>query len=59
MSEYPTWVCLGCGVKYGKGEPNKYATWHWGTCDICGRERGVTEPRDFGHLKEGWADDAS
>lgn len=25
------------------------ATWHEGTCDICGLRKAVTEPRDFGY----------
>jgi hypothetical protein len=30
------------------------ATWHENTCDICGAEASVTEPRDYGHLKDTW-----
>jgi len=30
------------------------ATWHKNTCDICGDEASVTEPRDYGHLKDTW-----
>jgi rRNA maturation protein Nop10 len=26
------------------------------TCDVCGKKAPVTEPRDFGHLKDGWQD---
>jgi len=28
--------------------PNAISTWHTGKCGICGEERSVTEPRDFG-----------
>ena len=52
-SEYPEWVCGDCGEKYGRRLP-KLATWHDGDCEICGFTNAVTEPRDFGHLKEGW-----
>lgn len=51
--QYPTWVCHPCGVAYGNSLP-EVATWHDGTCDICGKYRPVTEPRDFGHLNLDW-----
>jgi hypothetical protein len=52
---YPQWICRSCGVKHGKRTTTGViATWHMGKCDICKAEREVTEPRDFGHLKEGW-----
>jgi hypothetical protein len=54
-AEYPTWVCLDCGLKYGWHDAG-VATWHEDTCGICGRVTGVTEPRDFGHLRPGWED---
>jgi hypothetical protein len=50
---YPAWVCSSCGAKYGRRRCG-IATWHGGTCGICGIEARVTEPRDFGHLKPGW-----
>ena len=53
------WVCLDCGRKHGKYEPAD-ATWHIGTCSMCGRELAVTEPRDFVrptlHSKTSFAD---
>jgi hypothetical protein len=54
--KYPDWICNSCGSLYGKRpDGNPYgATYHLDACDICGEEREVTEPRDFGHLKEGW-----
>lgn len=51
---YPDWICFDCGVKYGNREEGDATTWHDGTCGICGEEAPVTQPRDFGHLKEGW-----
>ena len=48
---YPAWVCADCGEKYGR-HPVGIATWHLDTCGICGRRTGVTECRDFGHLRE-------
>lgn len=57
MSEtapYPDWICKTCGCLYGnRPDGNPYgATWHPDKCDICGEETEVTEPRDFGYLKE-------
>lgn len=50
---YPQWICSTCGAEYGKRRCG-VATWHAGKCDLCGIEASVTEPRDFGHLREGW-----
>ena len=54
---YPDWICDECGRLHGKRpEGNPYgATYHIGECGVCGTGGvDVTEPRDFGHLKEGW-----
>ncbi len=51
---FPDAICGPCGAKYGRGDTNPYATWHEGTCDLCGSEAPLTEPRDFGHLKPNW-----
>ena len=53
MKPYPAWVCVECGLKYGRIVP-KHATWHTDTCCICGAVVGVTEPRDFGGLRDDW-----
>lgn len=50
---YPAWVCLACGTKHGR-RPVGIATWHIDECGICGETVAVTDPRDFGHLKQGW-----
>lgn len=55
--KYPSWVCTPCGIKYGKGGGNGISTFHNGTCGICGSDAAVTEPRDFGHLRDGWQSD--
>ena len=52
-SDYPAWVCGDCGDKYGRRECG-IATWHEDECGICGQTALVTEPRDFGHLNDGW-----
>jgi len=59
MKNYPTKVCSDCGIeanrltclkKYG-AEPKQKAftvsTFHKAICDVCGKEKMVTEPRDF------------
>ena len=54
---YPDWICDECGRLHGKRpQGNPYgATYHIGECGVCGTGGvEVTEPRDFGHLKEGW-----
>ena len=53
---YPDWICKTCGCLHGnRPNGNPYgATWHIEECGICGEKTQVTEPRDFGHLKEGW-----
>ena len=50
---YPEWICSECGAKWGM-RPAGRCTIHQDTCGMCGEERMVTEPRDYGHLKEGW-----
>lgn len=55
--QYPDWICIDCGEKHGKGPGNDCCTMHMGVCGVCGKDAAVTEPRDFGHLKEGWNDD--
>lgn len=53
-ADQPVWVCVACGDKWGLKECG-IATWHIDQCDVCGQHRAVTEPRDFGYLKTGWA----
>lgn len=58
--DYPGWICSDCGIKHGRGfrngdKVNKVATWHYDKCDVCGQNNVmVTEPRDFGHLRNTW-----
>ena len=40
------WICAKCGKRIGKCIAGM-ATWHYGTCDFCGKPNAVTEPRDF------------
>ena len=48
---YPAWTCAECAVAAGGKMHRDYATWHRGTCPVCGLDRMVTEPRDFGYPK--------
>jgi hypothetical protein len=50
---YPEWICSPCGRLHGRRECG-VTTWHYDPCGICGERTLVTEPRDYGHLKEGW-----
>ena len=50
---YPAWICSDCGDKWGRRECH-IATWHTDPCGLCGKTTWVTEPRDYGHLKDGW-----
>jgi len=55
MTGQPEWVCADCGVRYGKRiGTDRRSTWHVETCGVCGNETMVTEPRDFGNLREEW-----
>jgi len=49
---YPAWICRPCGQQHGKKPKGSIGSWHIGTCGVCGQSASVTEPRDFGHLKE-------
>lgn len=40
------WTCTDCGIKYGEAR-GLCATYHNGTCEVCGEEKAVTETRDY------------
>lgn len=52
---YPRWICFDCGKLYGRRDGG-LCTVHPDTCGVCGHEKAVTEPRDFGGLIDGWQD---
>ena len=52
--DYPFWICWDCGKRYGRRDCGIAATWHMGSCGVCCQVKDVTEPRDFGHLKDDW-----
>jgi hypothetical protein len=45
-------VCMDCGSRYGKCSVGCSSVWQ-GTCDVCGKTKGVTEVRDYGYLAKG------
>jgi len=50
LKEYPDWTCDDCAKKYGDKWPEGHlATYRVGTCDVCGKKKFVTQPRDWGH----------
>ena len=51
--DYPVWVCYPCGDRHGFKKCG-VSTWHDDECGVCGEFASVTEPRDFGHLKNSW-----
>jgi hypothetical protein len=42
-------VCYNCGVEKLHRAPG-FCTWRLGVCDICGKEKDVTEPTRFNGL---------
>lgn len=48
---YPKWTCKECAEKAGGKLRGTATTWHYDICGVCGEEKAVTEPRDFGYPK--------
>jgi ribosomal protein S14 len=45
----PAWVCQECAEERGARVPlGHQPTYHEDECGLCGQEKMVTEPRDFG-----------
>lgn len=52
LKPYPVWVCDKCALDASEGEkPISLSTYHAGICDVCTKNKAVTEPRDFGYPK--------
>ena len=48
---YPAWMCHDCGVA-ARGGPLRAlagAAYYKSKCEVCGKVRSVTEPRDYGY----------
>lgn len=49
----PPWVCLKCAASRGAHMPEGHVyTAHIDTCGLCGQETTVTEPSDFGRMRD-------
>ena len=46
---YPRWVCWDCGAANSRVTRDAVPTWQKGTCGVCERSTGVTQPRDFAY----------
>jgi hypothetical protein len=46
LKPYPELVCSDCGLKYGLPKGG-VSTFHMNKCDVCGKNKPVTEPRDY------------
>lgn len=52
MKPTPEWICKQCAERHCRGMPEGHiATWHVDECGVCGWRVAVTEPRDFGGMK--------
>jgi len=47
QKKYPNWVCSDCELKASGGRSFTVSCYHKGKCDVCGKVKQVTEPRDF------------
>ena len=45
------WICRDCGRKWGTVYKDHVCTWHIGDCGWCGKNKAVTEDRDYGYPK--------
>jgi len=45
------WICSDCGNKYGTPRFSE-STWHVGRCEWCGKEKAVTEDRDYRPIRK-------
>lgn len=47
---YPAWICTQCAEdNHGKWPDLHLGTWHMDICDVCNKERAVTQPKDWGY----------
>lgn len=48
LKPYPLVICADCGRKYQTRGGSGISTFHQDICDVCGEDKTVTEPRDYG-----------
>lgn len=49
MKKEVSWICSDCGRIYGDYSVG-CSSWTVMNCEVCGEEKGCTEPRDFGYI---------
>lgn len=49
LKKYPVYCCTDCAEAAGGVLCKSMSTWHYAVCSICGKNKPVTEPRDFGY----------
>jgi len=54
LKPYPSWVCIDCAINALTEDELKrlnghLSTFHKDICGVCGKEKAVTEPRDYGY----------
>jgi len=45
---------MECGLEASGGRSVSMSTWHEGECDVCGKDKPITEVRDF-FFPSGWS----
>lgn len=51
LKPYPSVVCYKCGINASKGKSFSMSCYHNAKCDVCGKVKPVTEPRDYYYPK--------
>lgn len=55
--EFGYWKCIGPGLdKAPINLMNSNENWHYGECEVCGKENNLTDPKYYGYLYKGWQD---
>lgn len=53
--EFGYWKCLGPGLsKAPVNLMSQNNNWHYGTCEVCGKEDNLTNPKYYGYLYKEW-----
>lgn len=55
--EFGYWTCVGPGLnKAPQNLMKSHGDWHYGECEICGKQDNLTHPKHYGYLYKGWKD---
>ena len=53
--EFGYWTCIGPGLSKAPVSLMKQnKDWHYGECEVCGKETNLTNPKYYGYLYKGW-----